>query len=91
MVTALTEYAKHCVEAGVTPASFRRQLKLEELFSYYSKDTPGAAWNGNYYRDVQTGLEKKNHALIYQDTYIFGKGYLGNTSLQIPEKYLKIK
>jgi len=29
--------------------------------------------------------------LIYQDTYIFGRGYLGMTKVQVPEKYFKIR
>jgi hypothetical protein len=26
----------------------------------------------------------------YQDTYILGKGYMGTTGIEIPEKYLMI-
>ena len=37
------------------------------------------------------GLEKKNHLMVYQDTYVFGQGFLGNTELPIPEKYKNIK
>ena len=90
-VIALTEYAKKCVEDKVTPTGLRRYFKTEDLFGVFTANTPGAKWNGSFYRDAQTGLEKKNHLLIYQDTYVFGLGYLGNTDLPIPEKYLKIK
>ena len=38
-----------------------------------------------------TGARKKNFFLVYQDTYVFGKGYMGATSVKVPEKYLKIK
>ncbi|MDR2339894.1 MAG: hypothetical protein LBF40_07170, partial [Deltaproteobacteria bacterium] len=26
--------------------------------------------------------------LVYQDTYVLGRGYLGNTKLRVPGKYL---
>ena len=29
--------------------------------------------------------------LVYEDTYILGKGYMGTTSIEVPEKYMKIK
>jgi hypothetical protein len=29
--------------------------------------------------------------MTYQDTYIFGKGYMGITKVDVPEKYMKIK
>ena len=29
--------------------------------------------------------------MVYQDTYVFGKGYMGVTDLVIPEKYFSIK
>ena len=33
------------------------------------------------------GVEVPNAFFIYQDTYVFGKGYMGVTSVEIPEKY----
>ncbi len=90
-VVGLAEYGKRCVENGVTPRSFRRRMAPEDLFVILTDNTPGAKWNGGYYLDVGTGLEKKNHLMVYQDTYVFGKGYLGNTELPIPEKYKNIK
>jgi hypothetical protein len=29
--------------------------------------------------------------LVYQDTYIFGRGYMNATSVKVPEKYMKIQ
>ena len=43
------------------------------------------------YVDANTGLELKNNILVYQDTYIFGKGYLHMTDEVVPEKYLTLK
>jgi hypothetical protein len=65
--------------------------KLSDLMAAYNKFTPGAEWNGSYYTDANTGIRARNHILIYQDTYIFGKGYIGSAKQDVPEKYLDIK
>ena len=57
----------------------------------YAKYTPGAQWNGNFYVDGKTGVKMKNYDLVYQDTYIFGRGYLGMTKVKVPEKYFQIR
>ncbi len=88
---ALAEFGRQCVEAGVDHNNFRRKFKKEDLFKAYSDATPGAQWNGSFYTDVQTGVQKKNHVLVYQDTYVFGKGYLDMTSVVVPEKYFSVK
>ncbi|HPF84727.1 MAG TPA: DUF3798 domain-containing protein [Aminivibrio sp.] len=88
---ALAEFGRQCAEAEIDHKNFRRKFKLEDLFAAYSGATPGAQWNGNFYTDVQTGVQQKNHVLLYQDTYIFGKGYLDMTSVKVPEKYLSFK
>lgn len=90
-VISLAEYGKKCVENGITTKNFRRSFNAQDLFDVFSSNTPGTKWNGSFYRDIQTGLEKKNHVMVYQDTYVFGQGYLGNTDQPIPEKYLSIK
>ena len=51
--------------------------------------SPGAGWNGSQYVDVD-GIERENFFLVYQDTYVFGKGYLHMTDLEVPEKYFEI-
>ena len=66
-------------------------LKLSDIMKAYGKFTPGAEWNGSFYSDTTTGVRAKNHVLIYQDTYIMGKGYMGTPSVTIPEKYFLIK
>jgi len=88
---ALTEFGIQMVKAGVDHKNFSRKFKKEDLFATYAKATPGAKWNGSFYTDLQTGVVKKNHILLYQDTYIFGKGYLGMTSVIVPEKYFTFK
>jgi hypothetical protein len=60
------------------------------LLECYGKFSPGAKWNGTYFMDAITAKPVRNYFLIYQDTYIFGKGYMGMTEVEIPEKYLMI-
>ncbi len=66
-------------------------LKLKDLMKAYNKFTPGARWNGSFYTDAATGVRAKNHILIYQDTYIMGKGYMGTPDVEVPEKYFTVK
>ena len=37
--------------------------------------------------DRQNGQEVDNHVLISQDTYLYGKGYMGMDKVQVPDKY----
>jgi len=70
------------------------QAKLhnnQDLFDSYAKYTPGVTWNGSNYMDLNTNTASPNHVLVYQDTYVFGKGYLGTTKQVVPEKYLTFK
>ena len=81
----LGEYGKRIVEKKAKLGD------MKALMASYAKYTPGAAWNGSNYTDVGTGVKKKNYFLVYQDTYVFGKGYLGMTKVTVPAKYFKIK
>jgi hypothetical protein len=60
------------------------------LLECYGKFSPGAKWNGTFYTDTVSEKPLRNFFLIYQDTYILGKGYMGATDIDIPEKYLLI-
>ena len=82
------KYAKEGVTGG---RSFRRHFKKEDVFEAYNAATPGSTWSGGYYMDVATGKEKKNHVLVFEDLYIFGKGYMHMTEVPVPDKYKKIK
>jgi len=84
-VCALTEYGKRITEKQA------KLYNLKDLWKCYDKYTPGAAWNGAPYYDVAKGVKNKKLTLVYEDTYIFGKGYMKVTSIKVPEKYLKIK
>jgi hypothetical protein len=82
---ALAEFGKNIVEGTA------KLEDLDGLWAAYAKFTPGANWNGSAYKDPNTGASSDNIILVYQDTYVFGRGYMNVTSLEIPEKYLSIK
>ncbi len=82
---ALAEFGKRVTEGTAKIDS------MEDLMACYEKYTPGAKWNGSLYTDIASGEVKKNHIMIYQDTYVLGKGYLGMTDIIVPDKYLQIK
>ena len=82
---ALAEFGKRIVEGKAKLGS------KKDLLACYAEFTPGAKWNGQSYTDLGTGVTKKNMMLIYQDTYILGKGYMKATDVKVPEKYQKIK
>ena len=82
---ALAEFGKRIVEGKAKLNS------KKDLISCYEEYTPGTKWNGAYYTDLGTGVTKRNLMLVYEDTYILGKGYMGTTSIEVPEKYMKIK
>jgi hypothetical protein len=67
-----------------------KMTDMQDLLKAFVKYTPGAQWAGSYYVDGTTGVKLDNYVLLLQDTYIFGKGYIGSAALDVPEKYLKI-
>ncbi|MDD2334893.1 MAG: DUF3798 domain-containing protein [Mesotoga sp.] len=78
---ALAEHAKNVIEGKCEVDDF------DAVMAAFAEYTPGAAWNGSYYVDAD-GIDQENYLLIYQDTYIFGKGYMGITEVEVPEKFL---
>lgn len=80
----LTEHAKRVIEGK------SKMLNLVDIFSAFGKYTPGSRWGGAWYVDASTGVKLKNFALLLQDTYIFGKGFMKSAEIEVPEKYLKI-
>lgn len=83
-VVALADHARNVIENDVDVTDF------DAIMESLKKFTPGAGWNGSNYTDVN-GIEKENFYLLYQDTYVLGKGYLNMTNETVPEKYFKIK
>mgnify|MGYP000849545353 FL=1 len=82
---ALVEYGKQVTEGTMEKDNLNDVL---EAFSMY---TPGSKWNGSLYYNKVTSEEAKNHVMIYQDTFVFGQGYLGNADEVVPEKYKNLK
>ena len=84
LTVALVDLAKNTLDTNGDIDNF------DSLKAVLDKNTPGAEWNGSNYVDVR-GIEKDNFYLLYQDTYVLGKGYLKMTEQEVPEKYFSIK
>ncbi len=80
----LVEYGKNVVEGTM------QKDNMADVLKAFGEYTPGAEWNGSLFIDRNSG-EIKNHVMVYQDTYVFGQGYLGNSKEVVPEKYKSIK
>ncbi|NCB02254.1 MAG: DUF3798 domain-containing protein, partial [Spirochaetia bacterium] len=85
VTAALTQHAINIVEGN------SELLKLSDIMKAFGQFTPGAQWNGSAYTDVATGVRAKNHILIYQDTYMMGKGFMGTPEVVVPDKYFLVK
>jgi hypothetical protein len=83
--TGLVEFARLLVEGRANIADINSLLACLGVY------TPGARWNGSFINDQVTGKPLRNYFLIYQDTYIFGKGYIETTKVDIPDKFFTIK
>ena len=81
---ALAEFGKRVVEGQAKLDS------LKDLIACYNDITPGATWNASYFVDAGTGVRNKKMVLLYQDTYMLGKGFMGTTSVEVPEKYYNV-
>ena len=63
---------------------------LDDIKKAFEAQTDGASWAVSNMINMENGEELKNYALVAQDTYVFGKGYLGMTEEEVDEKYRKI-
>ena len=81
---AMAEFGKRIVEGRAKLDS------MKDLIACYDDLTPGAKWNASYYTDAGTGVRNRKMVLVRQDTYVFGKGYLGVADVEVPEKYFQI-
>ncbi|GHV33315.1 hypothetical protein FACS1894187_01260 [Synergistales bacterium] len=80
----LVEFGKRVVDGTAKLGS------LKDLIDCYGKFTPGAKWGASYYTDAGTGVRNNKLALVRQDTYIFGSGYMGMGDVEVPEKYFSV-
>lgn len=85
MTLGLGEFGKAVVEGRAKVNDTKALVKAME------EATPGVTWKSTYYRDKNTGVQMKNYVMLMEDSYVYGKGYLHLTDLEIPEKYYKIK
>lgn len=81
---ALAEYGRRLADGEATAGEF------DDLMACFEKYTPGAEWKGSYFKDYGSKSTIMNHVLLYQDTYVFGRGPLKLTDIKVPEKYLTI-
>ncbi|MDR1658039.1 MAG: DUF3798 domain-containing protein, partial [Deltaproteobacteria bacterium] len=81
----LVEFGKLLTEGKAKPTDVNVILECLGVF------TPGARWSGSFLNDPVTGKPMRNYFLIYQDTYIFGQGYIETTKVEIPDKYFSMK
>ena len=67
-------------------------LDMDDVAAALQVYSPKAAWNGASYTNATTGAKSENVFLIYQDTYIMGDPghFMGNATVEIPEKYFTI-
>lgn len=78
---ALIELGKRMVESG------NDMMNTDDVKTVLGDMTPGAAWNVSTYVDRTNMEERKNHILVLQDTYVFGKGFLKMTDEEVPDIY----
>ena len=72
----------------------KSELKdMDDVAAALQVYSPKAAWNGASYTNATTGAKSENVFLIYQDTYIMGDPghFMGNATVEIPEKYFTIR
>jgi hypothetical protein len=85
ITAGLGELGKRVVEGKAKVTNAR------DLHACLGKYTPGAKWSGAFYVDPHTGARVRNELLVFMDTYVFGRGYLGTPGLKIPQKYFNIR
>lgn len=62
----------------------------DDIKKVFEAQTDGAKWVVSKMVNMENGEELPNFALVAQDTYVFGKGYLGMTEEKVDDKYRKI-
>ncbi len=78
------QHAINCIEGR------SKMTDLRDIFRAFGKFTSGAKWSGSYYMEAPRGEKISNFVLMLQDTYIFGKGYMHATDVDVPKKYFMI-
>jgi len=82
-IVALAEFGKMVAEGKA------KKNDIAALLSCYSKVSSNGKWQIRRYVDRESGKTIDNCLLTRQDTYIFGRGFLGLINTEIPDKYFK--
>lgn len=64
---------------------------LDDVKAALEANSEAGIWNATNFVDRTSGEAVANHVLVSQDTYVYGKGFLGMTKVEVPEKYLNFK
>lgn len=80
-----------CVDLAIDVINGKSELTdLDAIKANLGKYTKGANWTAANYVNRASGESIANHVLVAQDTYVYGKGYLGMDKVEVPEKYLNL-
>ena len=85
LTAGLGELGRRVVEGQARPT------RSEDLRTCLGTFSLGADWKVSPYLDLGTGIRARNELLVYMDTFVFGRGYLGTTRLAIPGRYFRIR
>ncbi|MDR2456321.1 MAG: DUF3798 domain-containing protein [Deltaproteobacteria bacterium] len=84
--------SKGLAEFGIMLADSQVAISdMDALIRILGHNSPGSRWNGSYLNDLATGKPLRNYFLLYQDVYVFGRGYIHTTGVTIPDKYYDIR
>lgn len=74
----LVELGMRCIKGEIDKPDIKNVCQIFEEIN------PDVSWKADYYVDGKSGKEVSNHILVYQDTYIFGKGFSNIADNKIP-------
>ena len=83
-VEGIAEFALRIVTGSA------RKDDLKAFVAALESRSPGAAWLASFDVDPDTGVRSANRALLRQDVYVFGSGYLQTALQNVPGKYLSL-
>ena len=84
MSNGLARYAWNVLEG-------KAELQNPKDLAAALKESSGFDWAAASYVNENTGSKYDNGFTVYQDTYILGKGFMGITDIEVPEKYFSLK
>ncbi|MDR3204829.1 MAG: DUF3798 domain-containing protein, partial [Deltaproteobacteria bacterium] len=82
--TGLVEFGVQIAENKVKVSDIQALLKCLGVFS------PLVRWNGTFLTDYYTGKPYRNFFIVFQDSYVFGRGFIETTKVDIPDEFFSI-